>query len=78
MTSLKPVAVACIGMSRRRKRMLASYLLNGRRGRSAVRKMIRDDIDRFADLGAQRYASELTEVLDCFECKFPDEVADKA
>ena len=44
-------------------RMLASYLLNCKRGPAFVRRMICDDIHRFTELGAKRYVAELIEVL---------------
>jgi hypothetical protein len=55
------------GLTRRRNRLLESYLLNRKRGAATVRKMIRDDIGRFDDLGARAYAGELREVLERFE-----------
>ncbi len=55
------------GLTSRRNRLLASYLLNRKRGTAMVRKMIRDDISRFDDLGARAYAWELREVLKRFE-----------
>jgi hypothetical protein len=55
------------GLAGRRSRLLASYLLNRKRGTAAVRKMIHDDIGRFDDLGARAYAGELREVLKRFE-----------
>ncbi len=55
------------GLAGRRNRLLASYLLNRKRGTAMVRKMIRDDIGRFDDLGARAYALELREVLKRFE-----------
>lgn len=55
------------GLTGRRNRLLASYLLNRKRGTAMVRKMIRDDISRFDDLGARAYARDLREVLNGFE-----------
>ncbi len=55
------------GLTGRRNRLLASYLLNRARGTAVVRKMIHDDIGRFDDLGARAYAWELREVLRRFE-----------
>ncbi len=46
------------GLAGRRNRLLASYLLNRKRGTAMVRKMIHDDISRFDDLGARAYAWE--------------------
>jgi hypothetical protein len=40
---------------------------NRKRGTAMVRKMIRDDISRFDDLGARAYARDLREVLNGFE-----------
>lgn len=77
MTDLRHTVVAADGISGRQNRMLAGYLLNRKRGTSAIRRMIRDDIDRFADLGAKRYASDLADVLDRFESKFPNVAEDK-
>lgn len=78
MTDLRHIAVGCDGKSGWHDRKLASYLLNRDRGASAIRRMISDDIDRFADLGAHRYASDLAEVLDCFESKFLNAAHDEA
>ncbi len=55
------------GLAGRRNRLLASYLLNRKRGTAMVRKMIRDDISGFDDLGARAYAWELRQVLKRFE-----------
>jgi hypothetical protein len=55
------------GLAGRRNRLLASYLLNRKRGMATIRKMIRDDIYRFDELGARDYARELREVLNRFE-----------
>jgi hypothetical protein len=59
-------------LANRQRRMLAAYLLNRKRGVAAVRKMIRDDINRFNDLGARGYASELAEVLTRFSVPLPE------
>jgi hypothetical protein len=68
MTNLKRVPIESDeGSTARHSRLLASYLLNLRRGTAMVRKMIRDDIARFDDLGARGYAGELREILHCFE-----------
>ncbi len=56
----------------RRARLLAGYLLNGKRGAVYLRRMIRADIDRFAELGAKQYASDLTAMLERFNTTFPD------
>jgi hypothetical protein len=45
------------------RRMLTSYLLNCRHGPGSVRKLICADIQRFTDLGARRYVTDLLEVL---------------
>ncbi len=58
----------------RRNRLLASYLLNRKRGSATIRKMIRDDICRFDELGARGYAKELREVLKRFEAAVGGEV----
>ncbi len=55
------------GLAGRRNRLLASYLLNRKRGTAMIGRMIRDDISRFDDLGARAYALELREVLKRFE-----------
>jgi hypothetical protein len=68
MTNLKRVTIESDeGLTARHRRLLASYLLNLRRGTATVRKMILDDITRFDDLGARAYAGELREILHCFE-----------
>lgn len=59
------------GLSDRHSRLFASYLLNRERGLPAVRNLIRDDIDRFADLGASRYVYELNTILKHFDSVFP-------
>lgn len=69
MTNLECPQIAT-QLSERHSRLLESYLLNHERGPAAIRNMIRDDIDRFNDLGAARYASELAEVLKHFEAAF--------
>jgi hypothetical protein len=55
----------------RRSRLLAGYLLNRKRGAVAVRSMILADIQRFSELGAIGYASELIDVLNSFNAEFP-------
>jgi hypothetical protein len=55
------------GLTDRRNRLLASYLLNRKRGSATVRKMISNDITRFDDLGARAYAWELRQDLKRFE-----------
>ena len=45
----------------------AGYLLNRKRGPAKIRKMIREDMDRFAEMGAKQYASDLAEVLRLFD-----------
>ncbi|QGM99922.1 hypothetical protein [Methylocystis parvus] len=51
----------------RQARLLEGYRLNLRRGEAKVRDMILKDISRFSDLGANRYASDLSEVLEQFD-----------
>ena len=51
----------------RRRRLLAGYLINMPLGASSVRELIQNDMQRFAELGADQYASDLEEVLVCFE-----------
>ncbi len=59
MTNLERAPIISdVGVAGRRNRLLASYLLNRKRGTASVRKMIRDDIGRFDDLGARAYAWE--------------------
>jgi hypothetical protein len=60
------------GLSSRQMGLLASYLFNGKRGAAILRRMIREDIDRFAEMGANQYASDLTAVLKCFDSTFPN------
>ncbi|MEK4031561.1 hypothetical protein WOC76_21800 [Methylocystis sp. IM3] len=68
MTNLERAPIVSdVSPARRRNRLLASYLLNRKRGTAMVRKMIRDDISRFDDLGADAYAWELRQVLKRFE-----------
>jgi hypothetical protein len=67
MTNLERAPIMDGGLTRRRNRLLESYLFNRKRGAATVRKMIRDDIGRFDDLGARAYAWELKEVLKRFE-----------
>jgi hypothetical protein len=58
------------GLSTRQRGLLASYLLNGERGAVILRRIIREDIARFAEMGADNYVSDLTEVLKCFDATF--------
>ncbi len=58
----------------RGNRLLASYLLNRKRGTATIRKMIRGVIYRFDELGARGYAGELGEVLKRFEAAVGAEV----
>jgi hypothetical protein len=67
MTNLERAPIMDGSLTRRRNRLLESYLLNRKRGAATVRKMICDDIGRFDDLGARAYAWELREVLKRFE-----------
>jgi hypothetical protein len=53
--------------SGRPTKMLASYLCNMGRGRSTVRGMIVNDINRFTELGAERYVSDLIRTLHLFD-----------
>ena len=62
--------VACEQIADRPRRLLAGYLLNDRRGRAAVAKMIEDDINRFKEMGACGYASDLHLALNHFELGF--------
>jgi hypothetical protein len=62
--------VACEQTADRPRRLLAGYLLNGKRGRAAVAKMIQDDIERFRELGACSYASDLRLALNHFELSY--------
>jgi hypothetical protein len=72
MTDLEHAAISLdLPLASRQRRMLAAYLLNRKRGVAAVRKMIRDDIDRFNDLGARGYALELSEVLNRLNVPLP-------
>ena len=59
-------------LSAKHCRLLSSYLLNLESGPEAVREMIVGDIDRFRDLGADRQASDLSLVLNCFLADFPE------
>lgn len=56
--------------------LLASYLLNMARGESAVRNMIRSDIGRYMDLGAQERAADALLVLRLFLTRYPEVPAD--
>jgi hypothetical protein len=51
--------LVCAIPAERHKYLLASYLVNLKRGRNAVRKMIVDDFWLFRDLGAQERAADL-------------------
>jgi hypothetical protein len=59
------------GLSSRQNGLRAGYLLNRKRGASTLRRMIREDMNRFTEMGARRYASDLGEVLRHFDSKFP-------
>jgi hypothetical protein len=63
---------AAKGLSIRQIGLLGGYLLNRRHGRASLRKMSREDIDQFSEVGAHRYASDLTEVLKRFDATFPE------
>ena len=52
--------------------LLASYLLNLRRGPPAVRNMILADLRSFLDLGAQQRAADLFVVLRLFLSDHPE------
>jgi hypothetical protein len=54
-------------LSMRQNGLLAGYLLNRKRGPAKIRKMIREDMDRFAEMGANQYALDLAEVLKRFD-----------
>jgi hypothetical protein len=56
----------------RQLQLLSSYLLNLKKGATAVRDLIVGDIRRFRDLGAQQQVSDLLIVLECFLSEFPD------
>jgi hypothetical protein len=56
-------------LSTRHRSLLSSYLLNLKRGPSAVRRMIVCDIRAAIDLGASRYAADLVLVLRMFLSK---------
>ncbi len=59
-------------LSRKHQSLLSSYLLNLKRGRCAVRKMIVSDIRAAIDLGASKYAADLVLVLRMFLSKHPE------
>jgi hypothetical protein len=59
-------------LSARHRSLLSSYLLNLWRGPIAVRKMIVGDIRAAIDLGASKYAADLTLVLRLFLSKHPE------
>jgi hypothetical protein len=56
-------------LSTRHQSLLSSYLLNLKRGPSAVRKMIVSDIRAAIDLDALKYAADLVLVLRMFLSK---------
>ena|GEM_PF-4155229 len=51
------------GLSSRQSGLLASYLLNRHRGTATLRRLIRQDMVRFAEMRARKYAADLAEVL---------------
>ncbi|MEK4034961.1 hypothetical protein WOC76_08940 [Methylocystis sp. IM3] len=55
------------GPDDRPAKMLAGYLCNISRGPSTVRRMILNDIGRFAELGADGYVSDLVQTLRLFD-----------
>lgn len=55
----------------RQGRLLEGYLLNMPKGAAKVRNMIIMDIARLSDLGATRYAADLSEVLVLFDLTHP-------
>lgn len=55
----------------RQGRLLEGYLLNAPKGAAKVRDMIITDIGRFSNLGATRYAADLSEVLILFDTTHP-------
>lgn len=59
-------------LSAKHRSLLSSYLLNLKRGSSAVREMIVSDIRAATDLGASRYAADLVLVLRMFLSKCPE------
>jgi hypothetical protein len=61
-----------IAPSARHHVLLASYLLNLRRGGVVLRNMIRDDLRAFVELGAQRKAADLLVVLRLLLSHYPE------
>jgi len=55
------------GLSRRQSGLLASYLLNRHLGATTLRWMVRQDMLRFLEMGAHKYAADLVEVLKCVD-----------
>ncbi|WP_424360808.1 hypothetical protein [Methylocystis parvus] len=69
----KNVSLSCSeAMSGRRGQLLTTYLLNRKLGAANVRRLIRDDIRRLSEMGAKQYASDLADVLKCFDSAFPN------
>ena len=60
-------------LSARHCQLLSSYLANMQRGAPAVRDMMIDDVLRFQELGATKYADDLHMVLRCFLSEFAGE-----
>jgi hypothetical protein len=72
---------ACVGLhygdmspetalSARHCQLLSSYLANMQRGAPAVRDLMVNDVLRFQELGAAKYADDLLVVLRCFLSEF--------
>ena len=59
-------------LSTKHRSLLSSYLLNLKRGPSAVREMIVWDIRAAIDLGASKHAADLVLVLRLFLSKYPE------
>lgn len=59
-------------LSAKHRSLLSSYLLNLKRGPSAVRGMIVRDIRMAIDLGASKFAADLVLVLRMFLSKHPE------
>jgi len=57
--------------SLRQRRLLEGYCFSLRRGKAQVRRMIMGDISSFSDLGADRHAWDLGEVLKRFDLDHP-------
>jgi hypothetical protein len=55
----------------RQGRLLEGYCFSLQRGKAQVRSMIMGDIDSFSDLGADRHAWDLAEVLKRFDLDHP-------